>query len=139
MPVSGKKRPVQVFYDGACPLCRREAAHYMARDRQHRIEWVDISLPTFQASEFGLDPDRLQQVMHARFADGRVVTQLAAFCAIWEALPPGLVTTPLRWMLRIPGLLALGNIFYRIFARNRYRLTGRCVAESCAVEVRSQK
>jgi predicted DCC family thiol-disulfide oxidoreductase YuxK len=124
---------LQVFYDGACPLCRREVRHYMKRDRAHRIDWVDIALPTFHAEAFGLDGKRVQQVMHARTSDGRVYTQVGAFVKIWEALPAGLGTTPLRWLLKIPGMLLLANLFYRLFARNRYRLTGRCTPESCAI------
>jgi predicted DCC family thiol-disulfide oxidoreductase YuxK len=125
--------PLQVFYDGACPLCSREVSHYRGRDRHHHIQWVDIAQPDFQATDYGLDPARVQQVMHARLADGRVVTQVAAFVKIWEALPPGLLTTPLRWLLKIPGLLPLANVAYRLFARNRYRLTGRCTPESCSI------
>ena len=34
-------RPV-VFYDGGCPLCRREIAHYQRIDRERRIQWTDI-------------------------------------------------------------------------------------------------
>ena len=134
MPASSQKWPLQVFYDGACPLCSREIRHYMTRDRDHRLIWIDISLPAFRAADYELDPARLQQVMHTRSADGRVFTQVAAFCAIWEALPPGLLTTPLRWLLKIPGMLSLANIFYRLFARNRYRFTGRCTPEACSIE-----
>jgi predicted DCC family thiol-disulfide oxidoreductase YuxK len=124
---------LQVFYDGACPLCSREVKHYRQRDRHSRIEWVDIANPEFRADAHGLDPTRVQQVMHARLPDGRVVTEVGAFIKIWEALPPGLLTTPLRWILKIPGMLGLANVFYRLFARNRYRLTGRCTPESCSI------
>jgi predicted DCC family thiol-disulfide oxidoreductase YuxK len=71
--------------------------------------------------------------MHARTPDGKVFTEVRAFVKIWEALPPSLLTTPLRWLFKIPGTLALAGIFYRLFARNRYRLTGRCTPESCSI------
>ena len=32
-----------VFYDGACPLCRREIAFYRRRRGAARIRWLDIS------------------------------------------------------------------------------------------------
>jgi predicted DCC family thiol-disulfide oxidoreductase YuxK len=105
--------------------------HYMKRDREHRVEWVDIAAPGFQAEAFGLDAKRLQQVMHARTMDGRVYTQVGAFVKIWEALPGGILTTLARWILKIPGTMAVANVLYRLFARNRYRLTGRCTAEGC--------
>ena len=33
-------RPV-VFYDGDCPLCRREIAHYRRMDSANKLHWVD--------------------------------------------------------------------------------------------------
>lgn len=126
-------RALQVFYDGACPLCSREVKHYRTRDKERCIEWIDIARPGFDAAEYGLDPVRVQQVMHARGPGGKVYTEVGAFVKIWEALPPGLLTTPLRLLLRIPGMIRFANIFYRLFARNRYRLTGRCTPESCGV------
>lgn len=125
---------LQVFYDGACPLCSRECAVYARRDRFHRIQWVDIARPNFRADDFGLDPTDVNEVMHARDASGQVYTQVGAFIQIWKRLPfswHSVLTTPLRWFLKIPGMLALANVFYRAFARNRYRLTGRCADGTC--------
>lgn len=124
---------LQVFYDGACPLCRREMGHYQVKDRRHNIDWVNIAGADFHADAYGLDPARVQQVMHARTPEGKVVTEVAAFLAIWKALPNGWIVTPLKWFFSIPGMVWVGGFFYRAFARNRYRLTGRCTAESCAL------
>ena len=71
--------PLEVFYDGACPLCRREIAVYRRRDRDGHVRWVDIAQLDFAAAAYGLDPVRLQQVMHARTSDGRVFTEVSAF------------------------------------------------------------
>jgi len=129
--------PLEVFYDGACPLCRREVEFYRRRDRAAHVKWVDIARPEFSAAAAGLDPVRVQQVMHARTADGRVYTEVSAFVKIWEALPPRPLTWLARGILKIPGMLPLAGVFYRLFARNRYRLTGRCTPESCSVDSRT--
>ena len=123
--------PVQVFFDGACPLCARECNHYKERDRYQRIEWVDIAKPGFEAAAYGLDAGRVNSVMHARTADGKVYTELWAFLRIWEALPFGLLTTPAKWLFRIPGVIWIFRPLYLAFAKNRHRLTGRCTPESC--------
>ena len=123
--------PLQVFYDGACPLCSREVAVYRRRDRLARIQWIDIAQPAFDAPSFGLDPAGVQQVMHAKTADGRLFTQVGAFVQIWHALP-GFPWRALRALFAIPGVISLANIFYRLFAKNRYRLTGRCTPERCS-------
>jgi predicted DCC family thiol-disulfide oxidoreductase YuxK len=123
--------PMQVFYDGACPICRREAESYRKRDVQHRMEWVDIARPGFEAAAYGLEMRQLQRAMHVRMADGRVRRGVAAVVKIWEALPGTLATRVLRWWLKVPGMMAVAEAVYRAFARNRYRLTGRCAPEGC--------
>jgi len=135
-PTTGK---LQVFFDGACPVCSREARRYQTRDRFHHIEWVDIAQPGFDAHHYGLDPARIQQVMHARTPDGAIHTQVAAFVKIWEALPAAPLTTPLRLLLKIPGMMAIAGVFYRLFARNRYRLTGRCSPATCDTPTNSRR
>ncbi|HEY4329010.1 MAG TPA: DUF393 domain-containing protein, partial [Phycisphaerae bacterium] len=89
---------LQVFYDGGCPICRREVGYYRRRDRLGRIEWVDIAAEGFDAREYGLDAVRVHQVMHVRMGDGRVFTEVRAFVKIWEALPAEVWTTLLRWL-----------------------------------------
>lgn len=124
---------LQVFYDGACPLCSREVRHYQAKDRLHHIAWIDIAAPGFDARAYGLDPQRVQQVMYARAADGTVFIEVAAFVKIWEALPPTLFSRLVRGLLKLPGMMAIAGVGYRFFARNRYRLTGRCTPENCTI------
>jgi len=133
MAADNRDWPMQVFYDGACPLCSREMRHYQKRDRLHRMEMVDISRADFAAEKFGLDPVKLQQMMHVRMADGRVFTQVRAFVKIWQAQPTWW-NAILRALLKVPGMMGLAGLFYRWFARNRYKLTGRCTAESCGID-----
>ena len=37
------KPQLQVLYDGACPLCRREIAYYRGLTAREPIVWLDIS------------------------------------------------------------------------------------------------
>ncbi|HUO08688.1 MAG TPA: DUF393 domain-containing protein [Phycisphaerae bacterium] len=123
---------LRVFYDGACPVCSREVGVYRKRDAAGRIEWVDIAAAGFDARGYGLDERRVREVMHARTADGRVVTEVGAFVEIWRALPGSWWTGFLLGILRVPGVMWAAGVCYRGFARNRHRLTRRC-AESCEV------
>jgi predicted DCC family thiol-disulfide oxidoreductase YuxK len=132
MPTSTQPT-LQVFYDGVCPLCRREVGHYRKKDIHHRIDWIDIAGAGFDAAAYGLDPARITQVMHARTPEGTLYTEVRAFIQIWKALPPTLFSIMMRLLLKIPGMLPFAGIFYRLFARNRYRLTGRCTPNSCRI------
>ena len=131
MKHAGPLWPAVVFYDGQCPLCSREVAVYRRRDRENHLRFVDIAAPGFDAVRHGLDPLRVQEVMHVQTANGVVHTEVEAFIVIWQALPPSLLTRTAIMVLRAPGMMMLAGVLYRAFARNRYRLTGRCTPTSC--------
>ena len=38
-----EKPELTVYYDGSCPLCRREIALYQGLQSLHPIRWVDVS------------------------------------------------------------------------------------------------
>lgn len=124
---------VQVFFDGACPICSREIAWGRRRDRFSRIEWIDIAGADFRAEAYGLDARRIHEVMHARDASGRVHTGVDAFVQIARALPRSFLTVMFLGLLKVPGAMWVARGYYRWFARNRYRLGGRCTAETCKI------
>jgi len=76
-----------VYYDGACPLCRREIGHYQRRAAAAGIRWVDAS--ACDDGALGGDLSRTQALarLHVRAADGSLVSGAAAFAAIWTQVP----------------------------------------------------
>lgn len=100
-------------------------------DDHGRLIAVDIAAPDFQAQSYGLDAHLVHNVMHARDADGIIYTRVDAFLAIWQAVRPTIGIRVGLWLLRIRPVRKLADIAYIAFARNRYRLTGRCTPETC--------
>ena len=99
------------YYDGACPLCRAEIAHYRKLDRAGAITFVDVSVPG-AALGTGLDPAHAMARFHVRDRDGRLQSGAAAFVALWQQLPGW------RWAARvaaIPGVVAVLELGYRAF------------------------
>lgn len=107
-----------VFFDGGCPVCRREIGWYQNMRGGETIDWVDIS-GRLEAPE-GLPPEVTVMDLMRRFTilrrDGEMVSGGAAFIAVWRAL------TSLRWLGRLadhpPGVW-LGERLYRLFLRLR--------------------
>lgn len=116
-----------MYYDGSCPLCRREVDHYRRLDRDQRVSWVDISREPEALAPLGVDLNTAMRRLHATDEDGRLVSGVPAFLAIWRQLPG------YRHLARAVALLGLTPLFdgcYIRFADWRYRR--QCVSGVCA-------
>jgi predicted DCC family thiol-disulfide oxidoreductase YuxK len=116
---------LQVFFDGACPLCSREKEALARRDRGGQIEFIDIAEPEFDAAAWGREPAEFMAAMHVRLPDGRWVLGADAFRQLYGLLGFGWLVA----LTRVPGIRQAVDAGYRAFARNRTRLTGRCSVE----------
>jgi len=122
--------PLTVFFDGACPICDREIALMKRLDRRRQLEFCDFSAQEYDAASSGFATEDLGAVIHARWADGSVITGVDVFRAMWDAVGLGVLTKLSRLSLVEPLVLRA----YAWFARNRLRLTGRshaCTGDSC--------
>ncbi|MEA3639263.1 MAG: DUF393 domain-containing protein [Lamprobacter sp.] len=117
------------FYDGGCPLCSREIAHYRKIDQEERIHWVDITQEADRLASAGLDLSSAMRRLHAQEADGRLLSGVDAFVAIWQRLPGWHLLAGLVTGLRLTGPLEWG---YRRFAERRFRR--RCAEGACAID-----
>lgn len=117
----------EVFFDGECPLCKREIAALQRLDLRHRLQFTDIAAPGFDASSLGVSYQQLMDVIHGRLPDGTVVTGVEVFRQLYAGL--GLGFGPLMALTRLPGLSHLLDLGYHLFAKNRLRLTGRCIKD----------
>lgn len=118
-----------IFYDGGCPLCRREIDHYRKLDRTRRVDWVDITRDRRRLGALNIGYRQAMQRLHAQTPEGRVVDGVTAFVAVWQELPY------YRWLARLvraTRLIRPLDVVYRWFARRRYRR--RCRDGVCAAD-----
>jgi len=107
---------VTVWFDGACPLCRREIALMRRLDRRRVLQLIDVS---DTSTACPLDRATLLARFHAQVDDGPLLVGAAAFAAVWRALPGlrllGAVARwrPVAWLLERA---------YDAFLRHRPRL-----------------
>lgn len=119
---------VEVFYDGACPVCAREIALLRRLDRKGRIRFVDIAATGFDAATVGVSLESLMQRIHGRLPDGTLIDGVEVFRRLYAAVGLG----PLVAVTRLPGVSGLLDAAYDGFARRRLRLGGRCSEATCA-------
>ena len=120
---------VEVFYDGACPLCMREIAMLRRRDKQARIRFTDIAATGFDWKTTGLSWEALMGRIHGRLPDGTIIEGVEVFRRLYAAVG----FSKLVAMSRAPGISQALGLAYRLFAKNRLRLTGRCDDGACPV------
>lgn len=104
-----------VWYDGGCPLCRREIAMMRRLDTAQAINFIDVD---DSSADCPIDRGDLLARFHA-CEDGTLLSGAAAFAAMWRAIP----------RLRVLGLAARNGAVlwvleraYRQFLRIRPRL-----------------
>ncbi len=125
--MSGSGPELELFYDGACPLCAREARTLRRLDRHGRLRLTDLAAPGFDPAAAGVPMERLVERIHGRLPDGTTVEGVEVFRRAYTAIGFG----PLVALTRLPGVSGLLDLAYAWFARNRLRLTGRCEADAC--------
>ncbi len=113
---------IRVFFDGQCPLCRREIDFLRRRDGDRaRIAFEDITAIDFDPARHGIAGADLSGRIHGLLPDGRVIDGVEVFRRLYDAVGLGWLLAPTRW----PLLRPLADAAYRWFARHRLRLTGR--------------
>lgn len=121
---------IEVFYDGACPLCMREIKLLRWMDRRQRIRFTDIAAADFCAADYGKSMPEFVDQIQGRLPGGQWIVGVEVFRRLYAAVGLG----PLVWLTRLPLLSQLCDIGYRVFAKNRLRLTGRCTKEECETD-----
>lgn len=107
-----------VYFDGACPLCRREIAFYQGRRGADDVQWVDVSRDDVVLPD-GLTPDAARARFHVAAADGSLLSGGEAFAYLWTRFPS------FRWAGKLASsrpMVWLLDHAYDVFLKFRPRL-----------------
>lgn len=77
---------VTVYFDGSCPLCRREIGFYKNSAGADQIRWEDISRVLDGQVAGDLSCQQAMARFHVRAADGSLKSGAAAFVELWLSL-----------------------------------------------------
>ncbi len=124
------RRAVEVFYDGACPVCRREVAAYRCAVPGDAIAWVDVADDAAPAPA-GVERAALLARFHVRRADGELASGATAFFAVWRTMPR---LRRVAALLDRPAFLWIAEQVYRAFlaVRPLWRRTSRARGQARA-------
>ena len=109
----------RILYNDRCPICRAEIAHYRKRAAAAGAPLSFEDLNSADLGDWALTADQAKRRLHAALPDGRIVSGIPAFAAIWAVLPG------MGWLARLvqmPGIRGLADFAYnRIAAPWLYR------------------
>jgi predicted DCC family thiol-disulfide oxidoreductase YuxK len=115
-----------VLFDGGCPLCSREIAHYQKLTSLIPIQWVDITRDDGMLRQFAVTREDAMAEFHVLDETGQIHKGADGFVVLWQGLPY------FRWLASICQtlhLLPLMRYFYTHFARWHYKR--RCNTGVC--------
>ncbi len=104
----------EVFYDGKCPLCRREIEMIRRKDKLNQLLLTDISAAGFEPTDVPLQ--ELMAVIHGRNPDGSYVQGVEVFRQIYSRIG-------FKFFVQLSRLLLVNNLLdwaYYLFAKIRY-------------------
>ena len=101
-----------VWFDGSCPLCKREIALMRRLDKETAIQFIDIGEDNANCP---LDKAELLARFHAE-ENGELLSGAAAFAAMWRAIP---VLRPLGLAAKNSFILGALERLYMMFLRAR--------------------
>lgn len=110
-------KPVEVWYDGSCPICCHSRAWSEQRDRESRLRFRDFR--TAGDKELAAPRVRHEATMMVRSPAGDVFEGFAAWRQILAELPGW------SWVARVtepPPIRWIGSLGYRLVARFRRAL-----------------
>ena len=103
--------PITVYYDGSCPLCTAEIAHYRRQSPEGAVIFEDVASAAGDVAP-GFTRTQAMARFHVRRSDGELVSGARGFIEIWR------VTPRWRWAARLadlPGAASTLEIGYRCF------------------------
>ncbi|WP_373503843.1 thiol-disulfide oxidoreductase DCC family protein [Aestuariivirga sp.] len=105
--------PLTVYYDGDCPVCRREIGFYQGRTGQ-AVDYCNVAAGTCPAPDLTRE-DALKR-FHVRMADGTLVSGARAFVELWSRTPGLRLIAPL---FRNGPAIAVLDVVYAGFLKLR--------------------
>ena len=120
-----------IFFDGGCPLCKREVDFLQSRNQKGYLKFIDINNPDFSLDfKYGITYKQAMERIHALKSDGSVIKDINVFQEAYGLIGLGWIYAPTK----MPVFDKFFEFIYRIWAKYRLKLTFRPSLEKLCFE-----
>lgn len=110
-----------LYYDGQCPLCQAEIHFLQSRNGNGKLDFVDVTESSFEASTHQISCEAAMAQIHGRLSNGQILVGVPVFARAYQ-----LADLPLlAWVLSRTWLQPLLGPAYVLFAKHRHTLSKR--------------
>ena len=117
-----KKTILTILFDGGCPLCTREVVFLKSRDKQRKLDFVDIDSPDYDPQKYrGITYRDAMGRIHAIREDGQIIQNLSVFQEAYDLIGLGWIYAPTK----LPYIKFIFKFIYERWAFYRLKITLR--------------
>ena len=111
-----------IFFDGGCPLCKREVDFMQSRNQKGYLRFIDINSSDFSLDlKYGVTYKQAIERIHALKSDGSVIKDLKVFQEAYSLIGLGWIYAPIK----LPILEKVIEFIYGLWAKYRLKITFR--------------
>ena len=120
-----------IFFDGGCPLCKREVDFLQSRNQKGYLSFIDINTSDFYLDlKCGITYKQAMDRIHALKSDGSVIKDIKVFQEAYTLIGLGWIYAPTKF----PIFDKFIEFIYGIWAKYRLKLTFRPSIEKLCTE-----
>ena len=120
-----------IFFDGGCPLCKREVDFLQSKNQKGSLRFIDINTSDFSSDlKYGITYKQAMDRIHAMKSDGSVIKDIKVFQEAYSLIGLGWIYAPTK----LPILDKFIEFIYGLWAKYRLKITLRPSIEKLCAE-----
>ncbi len=120
-----------IFFDGGCPLCKREVDFLQSKNQKGALRFIDINTSDFSSDlKYGISYKQAMDRIHAMKSDGSVIKDIKVFQEAYSLIGLGWIYSPTK----LPILDKFIEFIYGLWAKYRLKITFRPSIEKLCEE-----
>ena len=120
-----------IFFDGGCPLCKREVDFLQSKNQEGALSFIDINTSDFSSDlKYGITYKQAMDRIHAMKSDGSVIKDIKVFQEAYRLIGLGWIYAPTK----LPILDKCIEFIYGLWAKYRLKITFRPSIEKLCAE-----